>query len=58
MAGGGPAALGRNYLQRRDGRIEMLSGTDQTAMAAAVSSLLKRRAAGAIARSRLAATEA
>ncbi|HYV87194.1 MAG TPA: hydantoinase B/oxoprolinase family protein, partial [Candidatus Polarisedimenticolia bacterium] len=34
MAGGGHAALGRNYVQRRDGRIEALGGTDQTAMAA------------------------
>jgi 5-oxoprolinase (ATP-hydrolysing) len=34
MAGGGPAALGRNYVQRKDGRIEALGGTDQTAMAA------------------------
>jgi 5-oxoprolinase (ATP-hydrolysing) len=33
MAGGGPGALGRNYVQRKDGRIEALGGTDQTAMA-------------------------
>ena len=34
MAGGGPGALGHNYVQRRDGRIETLGGTDQRAMAA------------------------
>jgi len=33
MAGGEPGALGRNYVQRKDGRIETLGGTDQTAMA-------------------------
>jgi 5-oxoprolinase (ATP-hydrolysing) len=33
MAGGEPGALGRNSVQRKDGRIETLGGTDQTAMA-------------------------
>ena len=33
MAGGEAAALGRNYVQRRDGKIETLRGTDGTEMA-------------------------
>jgi 5-oxoprolinase (ATP-hydrolysing) len=34
MAGGEPGALGRNYVQRQDGRIETLGGTDGAEMAA------------------------
>ena len=33
MAGGEPGALGRNYVQRKDGRIETLGGTDDAEMA-------------------------
>jgi 5-oxoprolinase (ATP-hydrolysing) len=33
MAGGEPAELGRNYVQRKDGRIETLGGTDEAEMA-------------------------
>ena len=33
MAGGEPGALGRNYIQRKDGAIEILGGTDDAAMA-------------------------
>ena len=33
MAGGEPGAVGRNYVIRKDGRIETLGGTDERAMA-------------------------
>jgi 5-oxoprolinase (ATP-hydrolysing) len=33
MAGGEPGALGRNYVQRKHGRIETLGGTDDAEMA-------------------------
>jgi len=33
MAGGEPGALGNNYVERRDGRVEVLGGTDETEMA-------------------------
>ena len=32
LAGGNPGAAGRNWVEREDGSIEELAGTDQTAM--------------------------